>query len=88
MLLYLTDDFEGGATTFFDEDGGPPVAVEPVAGSALLFWQSFKLGRDRVRDAAGAPLHEGSLVLSGSPKLSVRTDVLYTFPRDGEAPAS
>ena len=87
MLLYLTDDCEGGATTFFDEDGGPPVPVAPAKGAALCFWQSFKLGRDGVRDAALAPVHEGSPVTGGGSKIAVRSDVLYAFPADGEAPA-
>ena len=88
MLLYLTDDCEGGATTFFDEDGGPPVPVAPERGAALCFWQSFKLGRDGVRDSAFAPVHEGSPVTGGGAKLAVRSDVLYAFPVDGEAPAA
>ena len=87
MLLYLTDDCEGGATTFFDDDGGPPVPVAPAKGAALCFWQSFKLGRDGVRDAALAPVHEGSPVTGGGSKIAVRSDVLYAFPADGEAPA-
>ena len=87
MLLYLTDDCEGGATTFFDDDGGPPVPVAPEKGAALCFWQSFKLGRDGVRDAALAPVHEGSPVTGGGSKIAVRSDVLYAFPADGEAPA-
>ena len=84
----LPDDCEGGATTFFDEDGGPPVPVSPQKGAALCFWQSFKLGRDGVRDAALAPVHEGSPVTGGGAKLAVRSDVLYAFPVDGEAPAA
>lgn len=89
MLLYLNDDFAGGATTLFDDDGGPDVPVAPTKGSALCFWQSFKLGRGfRCRDSAHAPLHEGSPVTAGpSPKYSVRTDVLFTFPTSGEPPA-
>ena len=74
MLLYLTDDCEGGATTFFDDDGGPPVPVAPEKGAALCFWQSFKLGRDGVRDSARAPVHEGSPVTGGGAKLAVRSD--------------
>ena len=88
MLLYLTGDCEGGSTTFFDEDGGPPVPVSPEKGAALCFWQSFKLGRDGVRDSALAPVHEGSVVTGGGAKLAIRSDVLYTFPVDGEAPAA
>ena len=90
VLLYLNDDFAGGETTFFDDDGLPPVAVKPEAGAALCFWQSFKLGRNfRCRDSAHAHLHEGSPVRpgSGSPKYAVRTEVLYTFPDQGEPPA-
>ena len=75
------------ARRFFDDDGGPPVAVAPERGAALVFFQSFKLGRSRVRDSAVAPLHEGSPVLAGAPKYAIRSDVLYTFPTDGEAPA-
>ena len=61
--------------------------VAPEKGAALCFWQSFKLGRDGVRDSARAPVHEGSPVTGGGAKLAVRSDVLYTFPGDGEAPA-
>ena len=62
--------------------------VAPERGAALCFWQSFKLGRDGVRDSAFAPVHEGSPVTGGGAKLAVRSDVLYAFPADGEAPAA
>ena len=43
--------------------------------------------RNALRDSARAPVHEGSPVTGGGAKLAVRSDVLYAFPVDGEAPA-
>jgi len=78
FVLYLNDDFEGGETSFYLPKGGPiqgiratgPVEVFPVAaeqGAALCFFH----GQHPL-----SPLHEGSLVTSGT-KYIVRTDVLY-----------
>ena len=51
VLLYLNDDFDGGETVLYPGvhpgetplAGSPQVAVKPVAGTALLFGQSFKM---------------------------------------------
>ena len=68
VLLYLSDDFEGGETLLHfddgDDDGTPRVdssrvSVTPITGSALCFGQSFRLGRARVSHGPDAVLHEG-----------------------------
>lgn len=65
VLLYLNDDFEGGATTFptraRDAKPAPELAVTPRTGRALLFLHHL--------------WHEGSVVESGT-KHVLRTDVL------------
>ena len=74
FLLYLTSDFEGGATTFFlPAPGGRrdrpqrAVSVKPASGSALLFMHgSHPL----------SPLHEGSMVTGDRYKYVLRTDLL------------
>jgi hypothetical protein len=71
LVLYLNDDFTGGATTFF---GAAPDAegvleargVRPVRGAALVF----------PHGEAGCLVHEGSAVTRGV-KYIVRTEVLY-----------
>eukprot|EP00282_Hemiselmis_andersenii_P019654 CAMPEP_0172021980 /NCGR_PEP_ID=MMETSP1041-20130122/14014_1 /TAXON_ID=464988 /ORGANISM="Hemiselmis andersenii, Strain CCMP439" /LENGTH=329 /DNA_ID=CAMNT_0012677367 /DNA_START=58 /DNA_END=1047 /DNA_ORIENTATION=- len=71
FLLYLTDDFEGGCTVFHPgtrELGGStgvkqPVAVRPVKGSVLCFYQTQRLGSDDEDNSFElAPLHEGSVL--------------------------
>ena len=56
LLAYLSDGFEGGATTFFGAVPGKPgevraVAVEPREGAALCFPHG---------DAEDSPVHEGA----------------------------
>lgn len=85
VLLYLNDDFEGGETVLYpgahaDETPVDGIAVQPIAGSALCFGQSFKFNRDGVDHSVDALLHEGAPVASGSPKYVIRTDVCYTLP--------
>ena len=85
VLLYLNDDFEGGETVLYpgaqgDETPVDGIAVQPIAGSALCFGQSFRFNRDGVEHSADALLHEGAPVASGSPKYVVRSDVCYTLP--------
>ena len=76
LLLYLadTDDYEGGATTFFEPDGVEVLGSARVAqGGALCFFHG---------EHPLSPLHEGSRVLRGV-KHVVRTDILYlTSPPD------
>ncbi|EFJ43859.1 hypothetical protein VOLCADRAFT_95944 [Volvox carteri f. nagariensis] len=73
FLVYLNDDFEGGATTFYTP--APPGSgcclaahsVKPVAGNILVFPHG---------DTQGSLVHEGSAVTRGS-KYVIRTEVLY-----------
>ena len=76
FIIYLSDGFEGGATTFYSEDDrsscwreGRAVAlkVTPVEGAALLFWHG---------QHPDSPLHEGSMVIKGT-KYVLRSDVMY-----------
>ena len=102
VLLYLNDDFEGDETARFTvlfpgtharetpEEGSPRVAVTPVAGSCLLFGQSFKFGREGVEVSPDAVLHEGVPVRrspaaagASSVKYVLRTDVCYVMPYRG-----
>tara|TARA_B110001452_G_C15193324_1_gene414264 strand:+ start:67 stop:1101 length:1035 start_codon:yes stop_codon:yes gene_type:complete len=97
VLLYLNDDFEGGETVLYPgshasetpEEGSPRVAFTPVAGSCLLFGQSFKFGREGVAVSADAVLHEGVPVRrspaagASSVKYVLRTDVCYAMPYRG-----
>ena len=76
FLIYLNDDFDGGATTFPVEHpnklAGEPSSfeVQPREGSVLCFYHGHHpLSR----------LHEGSVVHSGT-KYVARTDVLYELP--------
>lgn len=71
FLIYLNDDAEGGATTFFlpSHEVGfmDSFGVTPRKGCILVFPHG---------EVAGSLLHEGSPVLSGA-KYVIRTDVLY-----------
>ena len=62
FMLYLNDDFEGGETNFYLEDGRLRLSVRPEKGKALVFWHS--------------QLHEGAAVRAGR-KYVLRTDVMY-----------
>ncbi|GIL44592.1 hypothetical protein Vafri_2120 [Volvox africanus] len=73
FLVYLNDDFEGGATTFYTpaQPGSgcclEAHSVRPVAGNILIFPHG---------DTQGSLVHEGSAVTQGS-KYVIRTEVLY-----------
>ncbi|GIL75923.1 hypothetical protein Vretimale_5604 [Volvox reticuliferus] len=73
FLVYLNDDFEGGATTFYtpaQQGSGCCLeahSVRPVAGNILVFPHG---------DTQGSLVHEGSAVTRGS-KYVIRTEVLY-----------
>lgn len=72
FIIYLNDDFEGGATTFFvpdpDREGSlQERAVRPQVGSASVFPHG---------EVPEPVLHEGSPVTKGC-KYLLRTDVLY-----------
>ncbi len=63
FMVYLNDGFEGGATTFYDQEGSRPTAnVEPRTGTALVF--------------VHRQWHEGGPVIDGR-KYVLRTDVMY-----------
>ncbi|MGJ4945376.1 2OG-Fe(II) oxygenase [Bradyrhizobium sp. HKCCYLS1011] len=66
FMVYLNDDFEGGATSFKDGDGGAsigdPFRVRPEKGMALLFHHPI--------------MHRGDPVTKGR-KYVLRTDVMY-----------
>lgn len=62
FMVYLNDDFTGGTTEFYYNDGKPKASVQPKRGMALVFYH--------------AQLHEGAPVTSGR-KYVLRTDVMY-----------
>ena len=70
FMVYLTDDFAGGATEFNLKRQGvirvddPLLTVTPVAGTALLFRHAI--------------LHQGATVTKGL-KYVLRSDVMYRF---------
>jgi hypothetical protein len=75
FLLYLNEDFEGGATTYFlphpqREGVMNSYPVKPREGCVMVFPHG---------DTAGSLLHEGSGVTCGA-KYIIRTDVVYTMP--------
>lgn len=92
VLMYLTDDFVGGETKFYQPvseaastggDATPVIAsVRPVAGSVLVFPQA--VGEEAVEYARHHwPLHEGAPVVSGKrPKYVIRSDVLFVTQPD------
>jgi len=62
LIIYLTDDFEGGSTRFYPSR----YEVQPVKGMACLFFHSHPL----------SPEHEGTVVHNGR-KYVLRSDVMY-----------
>ena len=77
FLIYLTEGFEGGSTTFYTATPGEPGVisargVQPQLGAALCFPHG---------DAENSPIHEGSAVREGVGgekfKYIIRTDVLF-----------
>lgn len=82
-LVYLNDDFRGGATRFFLPEGrGRPAEapyrveeVRPKCGSALFFFHG---------EHPMSPVHEGARIASGT-KYVLRTDVLYMLPADRQS---
>ncbi|TPX56507.1 hypothetical protein SpCBS45565_g08386 [Spizellomyces sp. 'palustris'] len=75
FLIYLNEDFEGGATTFFLPSGQVGIMdafpVRPRTGCVLCFPHG---------DTKGSLLHEGSALTRGT-KYIIRADVLYTIER-------
>lgn len=79
FLLYLNDEFDGGATRFFIDPVRPrlgeaaqcrqTVCVSPEQGSVLCFFHG---------NHTLSPWHEGGELAAGT-KYVLRTDVLYEF---------
>lgn len=71
FIVYLNEDFEGGATTFFSPSTQfgslETIAVRPRIGCVLCFPHGENLG---------AIVHEGSATTTGV-KYIIRSDVLY-----------
>ena len=67
FMIYLNEDFKGGETRFYRDDGTPRLEVCPECGMALVF----------VHDQ----LHEGAAVTLGR-KYVLRTDVMYRQRRE------
>jgi predicted 2-oxoglutarate/Fe(II)-dependent dioxygenase YbiX len=66
FMVYLNDEFEGGETKFYVENGRLRVSVTPETGKALVFWHP--------------QLHEGAPVRKGR-KYVLRSDVMYRRSR-------
>jgi 2OG-Fe(II) oxygenase superfamily len=62
FMVYLNEDFEGGATSFRDDRHGTSFRVTPKKGMALLFHHPIP--------------HRGDAVTAGR-KYVLRTDVMY-----------
>jgi len=62
FMIYLNDDFTGGETKFYCDDGALRLAVKPEQAMALVFIHDH--------------LHEGAPVRLGC-KYVLRTDVMY-----------
>jgi hypothetical protein len=84
LLLYLSthgaDD--GGETALYPNSGGM-VTVRPAIGAALIFPQTFSLGRVDVDHSEGALAHAGLPVRGCHNKYVLRSEVLYRFPSKG-----
>jgi hypothetical protein len=85
ILIYLNDEFVGGETNFYQPhswangNAEPKLiaSIRPKQGSVLVFPQGVgDIGVDYARQHW--PLHEGSVVRSGSPKYVIRSDILFT----------
>lgn len=64
MQVYLNGgDFEGGETTFYDDEGNEQCRIRPYAGLVVLFDHDI--------------LHEGSPVRQGR-KYVLRSDIMYS----------
>ena len=68
FIVYLSEGFEGGETTFFLGLEGQSLSVRPERGMAIVFFQT---GRH-------SPVHEGSELRSEEPfKYILRSDLAY-----------
>merc|ERR1712110_1268208 len=68
FIVYLNEDFEGGATTFYKAGITNPMPCVPETGKALIFQHDI--------------LHEGSKLKKGQ-KYAFRTDVMYAHVHKG-----
>lgn len=64
FMVYHNDDFVGGETRFYLDNGLPRLEVKPERGMALVF--------------VHRQLHEGAAVVQGR-KYVLRTDVMYAW---------
>jgi hypothetical protein len=62
FMVYLNDNFSGGETKFYLDNGMPRLDVKPERGTALVF--------------VHRQLHEGAELIQGR-KYVLRTDVMY-----------
>ncbi|MBR0709691.1 2OG-Fe(II) oxygenase [Bradyrhizobium liaoningense] len=62
FMVYLNDDYEGGATSFSGDAGRPAIRITPAKGMGLLFHHPI--------------VHRGDPVVTGR-KYVLRTDVMY-----------
>ena len=81
LLIYLTDGFLGGGTTFYGAVPNRPgevgsIGVLPIEGAALCFPHG---------ESSESPVHEGSAVFPGpngeKHKYIIRTDVLFDLEK-------
>jgi len=68
VIIYLSDGFDGGHTTFYTHHG--TIKVTPVKGSALLFWHGAH---------PLSPEHEGSAC--DGLKYVLRSDVMFQMEK-------
>lgn len=66
VIIYLTDGFDGGHTTFYTSK---EVQVKPIQGNALCFWHG---------PHSLSPEHEGSACAEGF-KYVLRSDIMYKY---------
>ena len=72
FIVYLQAPVGGGQTNFFDRREAVLASVEPVPGTALVFYHDHH---------PWSPCHEGAEVTGGL-KYALRSDVMYRAPAD------
>jgi len=86
-MVYLNDDFEGGATTFFSDDH-PPLSRENDANGRVQGNMDFATEQVRCSAGEGIVFTQGTLLHQGDPlegrlKYILRTDVMFERIKDG-----
>lgn len=72
LLIYLSDGFEGGQTTFYPQSN-KKVSVDPKVEQAFAFWHR----------GIWSPYHEGTPhSTEGRYKYVLRSDVMYSVERE------